>query len=149
MSEESTEEPARDEVKQDELPDKLQKLYLKAESALELRNWDYAVSLIQAILKQEPGFLDGRRALRLASVKANEGKKGVKLGGEALKVMKMQGQVKKDPLKVIEALEKEVLGSDPYNAQGNELLYDAALAAGLAMTAGCRDLRQDRRKESY
>lgn len=136
MSEESTEEPARDEVKQNELPDKLQKLYLKAESALELRNWDYAVSLIQAILKQEPGFLDGRRALRLASVKANEGKKGVKLGGEALKVMKMQGQVKKDPLKVMEALEKEVLGSDPYNAQGNELLYDAALAAGLAMTAG-------------
>jgi tetratricopeptide (TPR) repeat protein len=136
MSEESTEVMAKDEVKQTELPDKLQKLYLKAESALELRNWDYAISLIQAILKQEPGFLEGRRTLRLSSVKAKEGKKGVKLGGEALKVMKMQGQVKKDPLKVMDSLEKEVLASDPYNAQGNELLYEAARAAGLAMTAG-------------
>jgi tetratricopeptide (TPR) repeat protein len=33
-------------------------------------------------------------------------------------------------------LEKDVLASDPYNPQGNELLYEAASAAGLYSTAG-------------
>lgn len=130
-------EPQRqDAIKQHHLPANLNKLYLKAEAAMELRNWSYAVSLLQAILMKEPGFLDGRKRLRLAAVKENDGKRGVKLGGEALKVLKMQSQVKKDPIAVMNALEKEVLGSDPYNAQANELLYQAAEAAGLPMTAG-------------
>jgi tetratricopeptide (TPR) repeat protein len=72
----------------------------------------------------------------MAAVKENEGKRGVKMGGEALKVMKLQGQVKKDPLGVMAQLEKDVLAADPYNAQGNELLYEAASAAGLYSTAG-------------
>ncbi len=129
-------EEGSDVVGLNDLPENLRKLYFKAESALEVRNWGYAVSLIQAILKAEPKFLHGRKQLRLASVKANENKKGVKLGGEALKVMKMQSQVKKDPLAVMVALEKDVLSSDPYNAQGGQLLYEAAVAAGMPMTAG-------------
>ncbi|MEM9017837.1 MAG: hypothetical protein AAGC68_12550, partial [Verrucomicrobiota bacterium] len=137
MAEETETEPlARDEVKQHELPEKLNKLYLKAEAAMELRNWGYAISLIQAILQKEPGFLEGRKRLRLAAVKQAEGKRGVKLGAEALKVLKMQSQVKKDPLGVISALEKEVLATDPYNAQANELFYEAAVVAGLPMTGG-------------
>jgi tetratricopeptide (TPR) repeat protein len=134
---EEGEAPAiRDAVKQHQLPANLNKLYLKAESAMELRNWSYAISLLQAILMKEPGFLDGRKRLRLAAIKENEGKRGVKLGGEALKVMKMQSQVKKDPLGVMAMLEKEVLATDPYNAQANELFYQAASASGLTMTAG-------------
>lgn len=136
MSEESKSPEVKDDVPQSKLAPNLGKLYLKAESAMELRNWSYAVSLLQAILVKEPGFLDGRRRLRMAAVKENEGKRGVKMGGEALKVMKLQGQVKKDPLSVIVQLEKDVLASDPYNPQGNELLYDAASAAGLYSTAG-------------
>lgn len=136
MSEESEEPVRKDDVKQHELPEKLSKLVLKAESAMELRNWSYAISLLQAILVKEPAFLDGRKRLRLAAIKNTEGKRGVKLGAEALKVMKMQSQVKKDPLGVMANLEKEVLGSDPYNAQANELFYEAAVAAGLPMTGG-------------
>lgn len=137
MSEaEGNETGPKDNVKQSQLAPNLQKLYLKAESAMELRNWSYAISLIQAILQKEPGFLDGRKRLRLAAIKENAGKRGMKLGGEALKVMKMQSQVKKDPLAVMAALEKEVLATDPYNAQGNELFYDAAVAAGLPTTGG-------------
>lgn len=132
---ESTEPQFKDDIKQHELDPKLNKLYLKAESAMELRNWSYAISLIQAILTKEPGFLDGRKSLRLASAKETAGKR-MKLGGDALKVLKMQGQVKKDPLGVMAALEKDVLGADPYNAQANELLYDAAVATGLPMTGG-------------
>ncbi|MAS94971.1 MAG: hypothetical protein CMO55_17375 [Verrucomicrobiales bacterium] len=136
MAEEATEQIERDDIKQSELPANLQKLYLKAESAMELRNWGYAVSLIQAILTKEPAFLDGRKRLRLAAIKNNEGKKGIKLGAEALKVLRMQSQVKKNPLTVIAALEKDVLGDDPYNAQANELLYEAAVVAGMPMTGG-------------
>ena len=69
MSETPEENEAKDDVKQQDLPANLNKLYLKAESAMELRNWSYAVSLIQAILTKEPGFLDGRKRLRLAAVK--------------------------------------------------------------------------------
>lgn len=127
---------SNDSVKQHQLPDKLNKLYLKAQSAMELRNWSYAISLLQAVLKQEPGFLQGRKEMRLAAVKEKEGKKGIKLGGEALKVLRMHGQLKKDPAGLMVALEKDVLSTDPYNAQGNELLYQAALAADLPMTAG-------------
>ena len=136
MSEEVNTPEVKDDVRQHQLAANLVKLYLKAESAMELRNWSYAVSLIQAILVKEPGFLDGRKRLRMAAVKENEGKRGVKMGGEALKVMKLQGQVKKDQLGVMAQLEKDVLASDPYNAQGNELLYEAASAAGLFSTAG-------------
>ncbi len=132
---EPTEPQFRDDIKQHELDPKLNKLYLKAESAMELRNWSYAISLIQAILTKEPGFLDGRKSLRLAAAKESAGKR-MKLGGDALKVLKMQGQVKKDPLGVMAALEKDVLGADPYNSQANELLYDAAVATGLPMTGG-------------
>lgn len=126
----------QDEVPESALPGKLLKLYNKAESAVELRNWAYAVSLLQAVVAQEPGFLKGRKMLRAAAIKATEGKKGMKLGGEALKVLKMQSQVKKDPIAVMVALEKDVFASDPYNPQGNELFYEAARAAGLPMTAG-------------
>ena len=136
MSEEANTPEVKDDVRQHHLAANLGKLYLKAESAMELRNWSYAVSLIQAILVKEPGFLDGRKRLRIAAVKENEGKRGVKMGGEALKVMKLQSQVKKDPLGVMVQLEKDVLASDPYNPQGNELLYEAASAAGLFSTAG-------------
>ncbi len=138
MSEpQETETPQyQDEVPESALPGKLLKLYNKAESAVELRNWGYAVSLLQAVLAQEPGFLHGRKMLRAAAIKDNENAKGLKLGAEALKVLKMQSQVKKDPIGVINALEKEVLAGDPYNPQGNELFYDAAIAAGLPMTAG-------------
>jgi tetratricopeptide (TPR) repeat protein len=136
MSEEANTTEVKDDVRQHQLAANLGKLYLKAESAMELRNWSYAVSLIQAILVKEPGFLDGRKRLRIAAVKENEGKRGVKMGGEALKVMKLQSQVKKDPLGVMVQLEKDVLASDPYNPQGNELLYEAASAAGLYSTAG-------------
>ncbi len=126
----------KDELPESELPDKLAKLYNKAESAYELRNWGYAVSLLQAVLAQEPGFLKGRKMLRAAAIKETEGKKTLKLGGDSIKVAKLQSQLKKDPIGVLIGLEKEVLASDPYNPQGNELLYEAAVLAGLPMTAG-------------
>src|SRR6266702_3911303 len=42
--------------------------WLKAVAAIELRNFGYAISLLQEILKQEPQFLTGRQLLRRAEV---------------------------------------------------------------------------------
>lgn len=106
-------------------------------SALELRNYGYAITLFQAVLKEEPNFLDGRKKLRMAAIKQKEGaKKSMKLSADALKVMKMQGQVKKDPLAVVAAIEKDVLALDPFNASAGMLLFEACQAAEMMETAG-------------
>jgi len=126
-----------DTVTESDLPKKSKDLYLKGISAHELRNYGYAITLLQAVLKEEPSFLDGRKKLRMAAIKQKEGaKKSMKLGAEALKVMKMQGQVKKDPLGVIVAIEKDVLALDPFNAQAGMLLFEACQAAEMMETAG-------------
>lgn len=124
-----------DIVKEAELPKKLRDLYLRGTSAIELKNWGYAVSLFQAVLKEEPRFLDCRRLLRSASIRANDGKK-LKMGAESLAAMKLAREAKKDPQGTIVAVEKDVLSSDPHNAQGNQILYDAAMAAEMPSTAG-------------
>jgi hypothetical protein len=40
--------------------------WLKAVAAIELRNFGYAISLLQGVLRQEPEFLTGRQLLRRA-----------------------------------------------------------------------------------
>lgn len=128
-------EKAPDVVSVADLPKKLKDLYLRGESAMELRNWGYAVNLFQAVLQQEPKFLEGRRRLRTAGVNANDGKR--KLGAESVKaVVTYQKLAKKDPTTTIVGLEKDVLSSDPYNPQGNQLMFDAAMAAEMPLTAG-------------
>ena len=58
-----------------ELSANARSLWLKALSAVELRNHGYAISLIQAVLKETPGFLEGRKRLRKVEVAATKGKK--------------------------------------------------------------------------
>ncbi|MCF6311336.1 MAG: hypothetical protein L3J39_02695 [Verrucomicrobiales bacterium] len=124
-------------VTENDLPKNLKDLYVKGVKAHEVKNYGYAITLFQAVLKDAPNFLDGRKKLRLAAVKQKQGaKKSMSLGAEALKVFKMQGQVKKDPLGVIIEVEKNVLALDPFNAQAGNLLFEAAQAAEMPETAG-------------
>ena len=58
-----------------ELSEGLRALWLKAVAAIELRNFGYAISLLQEILKQEPEFLTGRQLLRRAEVTRNKATK--------------------------------------------------------------------------
>ena len=125
----------KDTVKQYQLPENLKKLVLRAEGALELRNWGYAVSMLQAVVSKEPKFWRAERAFVLLKSRRTKTRKRIKLGAEALKVLRMKGDVKKDPVSVMNALEKDVLATDPYNEQANELLYEASMAAGLPSTA--------------
>ena len=114
-----------------ELSESLRALWLKAVSAIELRNLGYAISLLQEILKQEPEFLTGRQLLRRTEVtKSKSAKKSFfHISTAPIGVMKAQREIKKDPKRAVEILEG-VLEGDPYNRQGNLLLKEAALAAG-------------------
>jgi tetratricopeptide (TPR) repeat protein len=114
-----------------ELSEALRSLWLKAVTAIELRNFGYAISLLQEILKQEPEFLTGRQLLRRAEVtRTKSTKKGFfNLSTAPIAVMKAQLEIKKDPKRAVETLEK-VLEEEPYNRQANLVLKEAALAAG-------------------
>src|SRR5438477_7859181 len=105
--------------------------WLKAVAAIELRNFDYAISLLQAVLKQEPQFLTGRQLLRRAEVtKSKSAKKSFfNISTAPIAVMKAQREIKKDPKRAVEMLEK-ILEKEPYNRQANLVLKDAAVAAG-------------------
>jgi tetratricopeptide (TPR) repeat protein len=114
-----------------ELSESLRALWLKAVAAIELRNFGYAISLVQEILKQEPEFLTGRQLLRRAAVtKMKSAKKSFfNISTAQIGLVKAQREIKKDPKRAVEMLE-EVLGTEPYNRQANLLLKEAALAAG-------------------
>jgi len=114
-----------------ELSESLRACWLKAVSAIELRNFGYAISLLQEILKQEPEFLTGRQLLRRTEVtKTKSAKKSFfNISTAPIGVMKAQREIKNDPKRAVEMLE-EVLEGEPYNRQANLLLKEAALAAG-------------------
>jgi tetratricopeptide (TPR) repeat protein len=114
-----------------ELSESLRACWLKAVSAIELRNFGYAISLLQEILKQEPEFFTGRQLLRRAEVtKTKSAKKSFfNISTAPIGVMKAQREIKKDPKRAVEMVE-EVLEGEPYNRQANLLLKEAAMAAG-------------------
>ncbi|HEX8295771.1 MAG TPA: hypothetical protein VF593_05690 [Chthoniobacteraceae bacterium] len=111
-----------------DLSENARSLWLKARSAIELRNHGYAISLLQQVLKEAPGFLDARKQLRAVEIAATKGKKGF-LSGLSGASFKGGGSVKKDPLAAMEIAEKS-LESDPTSPQANHLLKEAAKAAG-------------------
>src|SRR2546423_13070335 len=120
-----------------ELGEQLRRHWLKAVAAIELRNFDYAISLLQGILRQEPEFLTGRQLLRRAAVtKQKTAKKALfNVSTSALSIMKAQRELKKDPKRAMESIEK-VLEDEPYNRQANLALKEAAVAAGAAANRG-------------
>lgn len=114
-----------------ELSDAQRSHWLKAVAAAELRNYGYAISLLQGILKQEPEFVTGRQLLRRAEIAKSkaEKKKFFTVSTASIGMMKAQRELKKDPARAVELIEK-VLEDEPYNRQANLLLKEAALAAG-------------------
>src|SRR5256885_1097841 len=120
-----------------ELNEQLRSHWLKAVAAIELRNFGYAISLLQGILKEEPQFLTGRQLLRRAeATKQKSAKKALfNISTAALSIMKAQRELKKDPKRAVELIEK-VLEDEPYSRQANLALKGAAVAAGWAEVGG-------------
>ena len=124
-------------IKESDLPQNLKPLWLKSLSAVETNNHEYAASLLQAMLKEAPDYLDGRKLLRKCQIQLNRGKKkgglfGSKGGG--FSSMKISAQAKKDPAAAVVAVEKE-LDKDPFNEQLNDLLFDTFMRLNMLESA--------------
>jgi tetratricopeptide (TPR) repeat protein len=117
------------EITDKELPQNVKAYWLKALSAIEVKNHAYAVTLLQAVIKDNPGFLQGRELLRKCEGIVTGGPKkkqkifGMESGGPG---MKLQGAVKKDPAGAVALIEKE-LEKDPFNDGLNDLLHECFL----------------------
>jgi tetratricopeptide (TPR) repeat protein len=126
------------EITEKELPANLKPLWLKALTAVQASNATYAVSLLQGVLKDAPGFLEARKLLRKCELQIAGGAKkkstffGIQTGG--MGSMKLQGQAKKDPEGTLPLIEKE-LEKDPLNDQANELLFDTCVKLEMFETA--------------
>jgi tetratricopeptide (TPR) repeat protein len=126
------------EITEDELSTTIKPLWLKSLSAVQMNNLDYAVSLLQAVLKDAPGFLEGRKILRKCEIQIQSKtvkKKGLfGMSGSGMGVMKLASQAKKDPAATLPLIEKE-LEKDPIADAANELLFDTAIKLELFETA--------------
>ena len=69
--------------------------------AVELRNHGYAIRLIQTVLKDNPGFLDGRKLLRRVEILSTKGKKAF-LSGLSTASLRGASVMKKDPKAAME-----------------------------------------------
>ena len=124
-----------------DLPEFHRANWLKSMSAMQLKNYGYAIQLLQTILKSHPEFLAARQLLRKSAIAKTAGKKSLLSGlsvasFSSIKIqsqLKLQSQLKKDPIAALAALDaiEKSLETDPQNSQLNQLLKDAALAANL------------------
>lgn len=120
---------------ENDLTENGRQLWLKAMAAMELRNYGYAISLLQGVLHETPDFLAGRKMLRQAE--ASRKKKKSLFGGlsaSGLSGRRAHKLIKKDPKAAMEEAEK-MLEDDPHNVAANMLLKDAALACGFTEIA--------------
>ena len=139
--EEATEENPFQEVEASVLAPAIQGYWKKAQESIQIDNHKYAITLLQAILKEAPGFLDARRALRVAEDRLTGGPKkkrglfGTSVGAGSPSVSKKYlSQAAKDGNAALQAVEKE-LEKDPYSASYNDALHDVAVQLGMVETA--------------
>ena len=107
--------------------------YARARDAIKSKNYDYAINLIQAVLKDEPLFLDGRQQLRALEInkyqsltKFQQQMVGMKVASAA---MKLSNTGKKEPAEQL-AIAEEVLALDPFHLKANTLIGDAGTTLG-------------------
>jgi tetratricopeptide (TPR) repeat protein len=104
----------------------------RAKAAMQAKNDDYAINLLQTVLKDEPLFLEGRRMLRAIEIQKYESTSNF---ARQMTSMKMTGGMMKFPSgkktpqeQLIQA--EEILVQDPYNLKANAMLGDAGTALG-------------------
>lgn len=126
------------EITEEELPAALKEHWKNAKASVERNNPGYAVKFLQAILKEQPGFLNARKLLRQAEITVTgaspgSAKKGL-FGSSGGGAGGLARQSKKDPVATLAAIEKE-LEKDPFNAAINDVLHDTCLKVNLLDTA--------------
>jgi len=103
----------------------------RAKTAAQSKNYDYAISLMQAVMKDEPLFLEGRRLLRAVEIQKYKA-----MGGFARQMTSMRltgGVMKLSSAKtpqeqLIQA--EEILALDPYQHKANIMIGEAGASLG-------------------
>ena len=103
----------------------------RAKTAAQSKNFDYAITLLQATLKDEPLFLDGRRLLRAVEIEKYKAMgsftrqmSNIKITGSAMK-LSSKGTPQEQ---LIQA--EEILAIDPYQHKANTMIGEAGAALG-------------------
>jgi tetratricopeptide (TPR) repeat protein len=130
MAEKSVNEISRD----------VRQIFQKGNDALTRENYDYAVDLLMQVLEKEPGFYEGRKALRLAQQRKAGGggggffKKAWSSASSSPLVAKGQLALRRNPAEAL-IIGEQILNSDPASTGGHKLIAEAALALDMPKTA--------------
>ncbi|MCS1410458.1 MAG: Beta-barrel assembly-enhancing protease [Verrucomicrobia subdivision 3 bacterium] len=127
------------ETKANALPPQLREQFDKAKQAFNRNNLDYAVTLLENVLRQKPSCYEAREALRASQVKRHGGKKGFlkKMLGTASgssTLAKAQIALRTNPVEALAACES-ILSSDPNSVLAHKTLAQAAMACEFPRTA--------------
>lgn len=112
-----------------DLPGPKRATYLKALSALEMKNPGIVVQLLQPIVLEEPEFLVGRRLLREAQIMRSRGKSsflGISGGGFSLGRSKVKKLLESGNWKEAISAAEKALDADPLGMASNKDLFAAA-----------------------
>jgi tetratricopeptide (TPR) repeat protein len=104
----------------------------RAKVAAQSKNYDYAITLMQAVMKDEPLFLEGRRFLRAIQITKYES-----LGSFTRQMAQMRNTgslmkfsgTKKTPQEQL-AVAEELLTQDPFQMKANVMIAEAGMALG-------------------
>jgi tetratricopeptide (TPR) repeat protein len=125
-------------VREAELTPRQRESFKKARQAAQRDNFDYVVTLLQQMLKETPGFLDGRKLLRETCIRKSKAGSRIMQSLSSLStapaLMKAQGLTKKNPMEALVVLE-QVLVDDPFNEQANNLMSQIARDQDMVETA--------------
>jgi tetratricopeptide (TPR) repeat protein len=103
----------------------------RAKTAIQSKNFDYAITLIQAVLKDEPLYLEGRKLLRASEIQKYKttGTLTRQMTNMRTSTLAMKLTSKKSPQETLIAAE-EILQTDPYNQKANAAIGEAGLVLG-------------------
>jgi tetratricopeptide (TPR) repeat protein len=104
----------------------------RAKTAAQSKNYDYAITLLQATLKDEPLFLEGRRFLRAVEIQKYKATSSFTRQMTNMRmtggVMKLSSAKKTPQEQLIQA--EEILALDPYQFKANVMIGEAGMALG-------------------
>jgi len=114
-------------------------LYTKAQEAAQRENTDYAITLYNQVLEKEPGFFEGRKALRAEQFKKAGAAKGFfgkmfNSAGSSPQVAKAQLALRSNPANAL-AIGEQILNTDPHGSAGHKIIVEAAKSLEFPRTA--------------
>ena len=128
------------EVQLEDVSRRLRDTFDKGFAAFERSNLDYAISMFEAVVEQEPRLLKARKYLRAAEVRkfldagSGKSKHMTAMLGSLPGLIKAKMLLKKKPEQALAVMEK-LLKADPLQEQFIDLFAQAAVAAGLPEAA--------------